>query len=109
MSGGVYALNKFPAQYAKLKANPALIPNMVSEIIRWQTPSAHMRRTALSDIEFNGKHIAKGDKVIMWYVSGNRDETVIDRPERIHYRSGSCTPSFVIWLWHSPLHGQPGC
>jgi len=81
MSGGIYALNKFPAQYAKLKANPALIPNMVSEIIRWQTPLAHMRRTALSDIEFNGKHIAKGDKVIMWYVSGNRDESVIDRPD----------------------------
>jgi cytochrome P450 len=54
---------------------------MVSEIIRWQTPLAHMRRTALSDFEFRGKQIRQGDKVIMWYVSGNRDETVIDRPD----------------------------
>lgn len=74
MSGGVYALNKFPEQYAKLKANPALIPNMVSEIIRWQTPLAYMRRTALEDVEMHGKTIRKGDKVAMWYVSGNRDE-----------------------------------
>ncbi len=50
------------------------------EVIRWQTPLAHMRRTALEDIEFRGKQIKKGDKVVMWYVSGNRDEDVIDRP-----------------------------
>ena len=54
---------------------------MVSETIRWQTPLAHMRRTATRDVELGGKRIAKGDKVIMWYVSGNRDETVIDRPD----------------------------
>lgn len=75
MSGGVYALNKFPDEYAKLKANPSLIPNMVSEFIRWQTPLAYMRRTALEDVEMHGKLIRKGDKVAMWYVSGNRDET----------------------------------
>ncbi|GAB5456868.1 MAG: cytochrome P450 [Henriciella sp.] len=75
MSGGVYALNKFPEEYAKLKANPSLIPNMVSEFIRWQTPLAYMRRTALEDVEMHGKLIRKGDKVAMWYVSGNRDET----------------------------------
>lgn len=75
MSGGVYALNKFPEEYTKLTANPALIPNMVSEIIRWQTPLAYMRRTALEDVELGGKTIRKGDKVAMWYVSGNRDET----------------------------------
>jgi len=51
---------------------------MVSEIIRWQTPLAHMRRTASADIEFKGQKIRKGDKVIMWYVSGNRDESAID-------------------------------
>jgi len=82
ISGGVLALNQYPAQYAKLKADRSLIPNMVPEIIRWQTPLAHMRRTALSDIEFEGKSIRKGDKVIMWYVSGNRDETVIADPEQ---------------------------
>lgn len=78
MSGGVYALNKFPDQYAKLKADHGLIPNMVSEIIRWQTPLAYMRRTALEDVEMHGKLIRKGDKVAMWYVSGNRDESFWD-------------------------------
>jgi cytochrome P450 len=75
------ALNEFPGEYEKLRANPALLPAMVSEAIRWQTPLAHMRRTALCDHEFHGKTIRKGDKVIMWYVSGNRDETVIETPD----------------------------
>ena len=56
------------------------MPSMVSETIRWQTPLAHMRRNALADIELGGKSIKKGDKVIMWYVSGNRDDEVIDNP-----------------------------
>jgi cytochrome P450 len=80
ISGSILALNQNPDQYAKLRANPALIPSMVSETIRWQTPLAHMRRRALQDFEFGGKTIRKGDKVIMWYVSGNRDEEVIDNP-----------------------------
>jgi cytochrome P450 len=80
MSGGVYALNKFPEQFEKLKADHSLIPNMVSEIIRWQTPLAHMRRVATQDVELGGKTIKKGDKVVMWYVSGNRDEEVIENP-----------------------------
>ena len=80
ITGSILALNQNPDQYAKLKANPGLIPSMVSETIRWQTPLAHMRRRALQDIEFGGKTIRKGDKVVMWYVSGNRDEEVIDRP-----------------------------
>jgi cytochrome P450 len=79
ISGGVLALNENPKQYQKLRDDPSLIPNMVSEIIRWQTPLAHMRRTATQDAELAGKQIKKGDKVVMWYVSGNRDETVIDR------------------------------
>lgn len=81
ISGGVIALNKFPAEYDKLRADPSLIPNMVSEIIRYQTPLAHMRRTALEDIVFQGKHIKKGDRVVMWYISGNRDEEIIDQPD----------------------------
>lgn len=81
MTGGVLALNRFPKEFDKLKANPALIPNMVSEIIRWQTPLAYMRRVAKQDVELNGETIRKGDKVVMWYASGNRDERVIDKPD----------------------------
>ena len=62
--------------------DPGLIPNMVSEIIRWQTPLAYMRRVAKEDVELNGKTIKKGDKVVMWYVSGNRDERKIDQPDQ---------------------------
>ncbi|HEX7742509.1 MAG TPA: cytochrome P450 [Sphingobium sp.] len=80
ITGSLLALNQNPDQYQKLRDNPSLIPSMVSETIRWQTPLAHMRRTALEDIEFGGKLIKKGDKVVMWYVSGNRDEEVIDNP-----------------------------
>ena len=81
ISGSVYALNKFPQQYDKLRANPTLVPSMVSETIRWQTPLAHMRRVATRDVELRGKTIRKGDSVAMWYVSGNRDESVIDNPD----------------------------
>ena len=81
ITGSVYALNKNPDQYAKLRANPDLIPSMVSETIRWQTPLAHMRRRALADFELGGKTIRKGDKVVMWYVSGNRDGEVIENPD----------------------------
>jgi cytochrome P450 len=80
ITGSLYALHHNPDQYQKLRDNPALIPSMVSEAIRWQTPLAHMRRNAVQDIEFRGKLIKKGDKVVMWYVSGNRDEEVIDNP-----------------------------
>jgi len=80
ISGGLLALHEHPEEYAKLKADPSLIPNMVSEMIRWQTPLAHMRRTALEDCEVGGKLIKKGDKVVMWYISGNRDEDSIDNP-----------------------------
>ena len=79
ITGGLLALNQHPGEYEKLRQNPALITNMVSEIIRWQTPLAHMRRTALEDIDFKGHKIKKGDRVVMWYVSGNRDEDVIER------------------------------
>jgi len=79
ITGGVLALNENPAEYDKLRADHSLIRNMVSEIIRWQTPLAYMRRTALMDTELGGKHIKKGDKVVMWYASGNRDEDSIER------------------------------
>src|SRR5579859_369193 len=80
ISGSVYALNKNPEQYDKLRADPGLIPSMVSETIRWQTPLAHMSRVATRDIEIGGKTITKGQRVVMWYVSGNRDEAMIENP-----------------------------
>ena len=82
ISGGVLALNQNPDEYRKLNENPALIGSMVPEIIRWQTPLTHMRRTALEDYEIGGKQIKKGDKVVMWYLSGNRDNSVIDRADQ---------------------------
>ena len=82
MTGGVHALNQFPDEFIKLKNDPSLIPNMVSEIIRWQTPLAYMRRVAKQDVELNGQTIKKGDKVVMWYVSGNRDEREIDQADQ---------------------------
>ncbi len=81
ISGGVVALNQNPDEYQKLRDNPELIPNMVSEIIRWQTPLSHMRRTAKVDTELGGHQIKKGEKVVMWYISGNRDAEAIDRPD----------------------------
>src|SRR4029078_4331222 len=80
MTGSVLALHENPDQFSKLRENPALIDSMGPEVIRWQTPLAHMRRTALVDTEIGGKEIRKGERVVMWYVSGNRDEEVIDRP-----------------------------
>jgi cytochrome P450 len=78
MSGGVLALNKYPDQYRKLMDNHGLVASLVPEIIRWQTPVIHMRRTALQDTELAGKQIRRGDKVAMWYISGNRDEEAIE-------------------------------
>ena len=89
MSGLAYGLDLYPDQRAKLEADRALIPNAVSEIIRWQTPLAHMRRTATADTELMGQQIRAGDKLALWYISGNRDESVfgadadklvVDRP-----------------------------
>ena len=82
ISGGVLALNKNPDQYEKLLQNPGLIPKMVPEIIRWQTPLAHMARTATQDTELRGKQIKKGDRVVMWYISGNRDEDYIENADK---------------------------
>jgi cytochrome P450 len=82
MTGGLMALNEYPEEYEKLRGNAGLIPGMVSEIVRYVTPVIHMRRTAKEDAELGGKHIRKGDKVTIWYVSGNRDPDAIDDPDR---------------------------
>ena len=82
ISGGVLALNRNPAEYDKLRADPSVIPKMVSEIIRYQTPLMHMRRLATADTVLNGQHIKKNDKVVMWYISGNRDGDKIENPDQ---------------------------
>ena len=81
MSGGVYALNQFPDQFARLRADHSLVPKLVHEIIRWQTPLAYMRRIATKDTVLNGQFIRKGDKVVMWYASANRDERTFENPD----------------------------
>lgn len=81
ISGGIVALNQNPGEYDKLRNDPRVIPNMVAEIIRWQTPLAHMRRRVLEDTKLGGQMIPKGDKVVMWYVSGNRDEKHFENPD----------------------------
>ncbi len=83
MSSYAYGLNKYPDERAKLEADPGLIPNAVQELIRWQTPLAHMSRTAVEDTEIDGHQIKAGDKVVMWYISANRDESVFTDGEHI--------------------------
>ena len=93
LTGGVLALHEHPAEFAKLRAHPALVNSLVPEIIRWQTPLAYMRRTAVEDTEIGGQQIRAGDKVVMWYLSGNRDESeipdahrfIVDRPNPRHH------------------------
>jgi cytochrome P450 len=82
ISGGLWALNQHQDEYRKLQQNPGLIPTMVPEIIRYQTPISYMRRTALADYELGGKTIRSGDKLAMWYISGNRDAEVIENADR---------------------------
>lgn len=82
ITGGVLALNQFPDEYEKLMQNPGLISNMVPEIIRWQSPVAHMARTVMEDVELGGKHIKTGDRVAMWYLSGNRDSDAIPNADQ---------------------------
>ncbi len=81
MTGGLLGLSRFPDQFRKLRENPELVTSAVSEIVRWQTPVIHMRRTALADAEIGGKAIKAGDKVVVWYISGNRDEEQIERAD----------------------------
>lgn len=83
ISGGLWALHNYPDHWQRLQENSLLIPSFAQEAIRWQSPIIHMRRTALCDAEVGRKRVRKGDKVVMWYVSGNRDETAI--PDADHF------------------------
>jgi cytochrome P450 len=83
MSGFVYQLDKNPDQRRKFEEDPSVIPNAVQEMLRLQTPLAHMRRTCTEDTEVFGQTIRKGDKVVLWYLSANRDEEVFDDPDAL--------------------------
>lgn len=82
MSALVEAFDKYPDQLERLRADPSLIPNAAQEIIRWQSPVTHMRRTALEDTQLGGQTIRQGEKVVMWYISANRDEAMFPDAER---------------------------
>lgn len=76
MSGLIEQINTYPEEWAKLKADPALASTAATETIRLQTPICHMRRTALEDVELHGQTIRKGEKIVIWYNSANRDEDI---------------------------------
>ena len=82
ISGGLLALMENPEEFAKLRANPRLVNSLVPEIIRWQTPLTHMRRTTTKEVKVSGVTIPAGAKVVMWYLSGNRDEQAIENPDQ---------------------------
>ena len=103
ISGGVLALNENPDQYQKLMQNPGLIPKMVPEIIRWQSPVAHMARTATQDCELGGKQIKKNDRVCMWYISGNRDERFTEWPAKARARRSTYRSSASTAACSSPM------
>ncbi|MER6008387.1 cytochrome P450 [Nonomuraea angiospora] len=83
ISHAMLALIDHPDQLDLLRRDPSLIPGAVEEFLRWASPVYHFRRTATRDVELGGKRIREGDKVVMWYASGNRDEKVFDEPYRL--------------------------
>ena len=107
MSGGLMALVENPGQFELVRARRELIPNLVSEIIRYHTPVLHMRRTARHDTELAGRRIAKGDKVVMWYISGNRDESKIDRADEFIIDRAKPRQHLDLRRRHPPLRRRP--
>ena len=81
-AGAMWALAENPAEFAKVKADPSLIPSLVEESIRWTTPVKTFMRTATEDVEFAGRQLKKGDWIMLCYASGNRDEAVFERPNQ---------------------------
>jgi len=79
-AGAMWELAKNPVEFAKVKADPSLIPSMVDEAVRWTTPVKHFMRSATADTELRGRKIAKDDWIMLCYASGNRDEEVFDDP-----------------------------
>ncbi|HUY99071.1 MAG TPA: cytochrome P450 [Thermomicrobiaceae bacterium] len=81
-SGGLLALIEHPAELARLRADPSLMPSAVEEVLRWTSPVLHMARSAKRDVELRGVSIAAGERVVLWYPSANRDEEVFPESER---------------------------
>ncbi len=107
MTALAYGLDRFPDERAKLEADPSLIPNTTQEIIRWQTPLAHMRRTATRDTELMGQTIREGDKLALWYISANRDESVFGPDaDKIVVDRPNATPAPRLRPRHPPLRGR---
>jgi len=104
ISHSMLALIDNPDQLALLQDRPELIPVAVEELLRWASPVYHFRRTATRDVELHGKHVRAGDKVVMWFASGNRDEAVFDRPGELdvtrrpndHVTFGKGSPHFCL-------------
>jgi cytochrome P450 len=98
------ALLQHPDQLALLRERPELIPTAVEEMLRWASPIYHFRRTATRDVELHGRHIRAGDKVVMWFASGNRDGDVFEDPYRFdvtrtpndHVTFGKGSPHFCL-------------
>ena len=82
ISGAIHLMSRFPDEKRKLIDQPALLPNAINEVIRLISPVMYMRRTAMRDVEIAGQQIAEGEKVVMYYVSANRDESVFADPDR---------------------------
>ncbi len=82
ISGGLWALDQNPAELRQLRADPTLVPALAQEIVRWQSPIIHMRRTAIADAVVGGQQIRAGEKVVMWYISANRDPDYVTDPDR---------------------------
>ena len=82
ISGGVEALLRHPNQLARLRAEPALLPGAIEEMLRWVSPIRNMNRTATADIEVHGQQVSEGDRILLLYPSANRDETVFAEPYR---------------------------
>jgi cytochrome P450 len=82
MANGLLALLEHPSQRDRLLTDPALIPTAVEEILRWAPSLLHFRRTAIQDVELGGETIRSGDKVALWYISGNRDEEQFPAADR---------------------------
>jgi len=84
ITGGTLALIENPGERAKLVADPGLIPTAVEELLRWVTPIVNMNRTATRATELRGQKIREGDKLLLLYPSGNRDERVFERADELH-------------------------
>ncbi|MEV4255930.1 cytochrome P450 [Spirillospora sp. NPDC049652] len=104
VTGAVLALLEFPDQLARLRSSPELLPSAVEEVLRWVTPVTHFARRAVTDTEVAGQPIAAGERVVVWYTSANRDESVFDEPDRFdvgrspnpHVAFGGGGPHFCI-------------